>query len=136
MNIPKFRAWNLTVGIMVDVITLNIPNKIIGFKHPVSGYFLHQELSDFILMQSTGLTDKNGVEIFEGDIVKTVYDNDEPTSVNHTVKWFGDISYPAFDLSPPYCEESNSFSSISGDSENITIEVIGNIHQNRDLLNV
>lgn len=129
MNIPKFRAWNLIVGIMVDVITLNIPNKIIGFKHPVSGYFLHQELSDFILMQSTGLTDKNGVEIFCGDILQT---NDDYNVRKHQVIW-GGKDYPAFDLMPNMDGSCNNLSLAF--AEGWKVEVIGNIHANKDLLN-
>jgi len=129
MNIPKFRAWNLTVGIMVDVITLNIPNKIIGFKHPVSGYFLHQELSDFILMQSTGLTDKNGVEIFCDDILQT---NDSYSVRKHQVIW-GGRDYPAFDLMPNMDGSCNNLSLAF--AEGWEVEVIGNIHANADLLN-
>ncbi|RRA73801.1 hypothetical protein D5F89_01580 [Streptococcus agalactiae] len=36
-------------------------------------HFVEDNLDDYILMQSTGMLDKNGVEIFDGDIVKLRY---------------------------------------------------------------
>lgn len=36
-------------------------------------HFVEDNLDDYILMQSTGLKDKNGVDIFDGDVVKSQY---------------------------------------------------------------
>ncbi|HEO6628636.1 TPA: hypothetical protein VBA64_001776, partial [Streptococcus agalactiae] len=36
-------------------------------------HFVEDNLDDYILMQSTGMLDKTGVEIFDGDIVKLRY---------------------------------------------------------------
>lgn len=77
------------------------------------------EDEDYIVMQCTGLKDKNGKLIFEGDIVKD--DND----ALHYVKWV----YDSWQLFP--CTQNNYTIGIVDDE----IEVIGNIYENKDLLN-
>lgn len=85
--------------------------------------------------QFIGLTDKNGKKIFEGDIVKVTGDEDcEFTSI---VEYFGESGYPAFDMRTPedYYFESNTFSEIIM-SSSYELEVIGNIHENPELMEV
>ncbi|WP_270997859.1 YopX family protein [Listeria seeligeri] len=85
--------------------------------------------------QFTGLKDKSGKKIFEGDIVKVTGDEDcEFTSI---VEYFGEGDYPAFDMTAPedYYFESNKFSEILM-SISYELEVIGNIHENPELLEV
>ncbi len=41
--------------------------------HMETIHFIEDNLDDYVLMQSTGLKDKNGVKIFEGDVVKLQY---------------------------------------------------------------
>ncbi|ECU4704315.1 hypothetical protein MAS37_001168 [Listeria monocytogenes] len=83
--------------------------------------------------QYTGLKDKNGKKIFEGDIV--AFSEDDFHVFNSQVEYFSEDGYPAFDIKVPstYYFDSNVFSEVSM-SGLYEIEVIGNIHENPELM--
>ncbi len=84
---------------------------------------------DVVLMQYTGLKDKNGVEIYEGDIIAPV----EPSAKKHNreVRFVdGAFSYSLDGHLKP-----NYYSQITQGKANL-FKVIGNIHENPELLDV
>lgn len=76
-------------------------------------------IKDIILMQSTGLYDKNGVEIFEGDIVRGFANNYTPIYQNGIY-----MAYNVDNVNAPHV--STQFNVIWRDG----CEVIGNVHKN------
>ena len=88
-------------------------------------YFDCGEFKNPTLMQYTGLKDKNGVEIYEGDVVRYLLPKDQQPDESmetydfDTVEWDKEnICYPDF-LTSYGCDE---------------LEVIGNVYANPDLL--
>lgn len=126
--IPKFRAWHKELKMMFEVLAIDFFNKAVTVKFDKEHYRVYS-FDDVILMQYTGLKDKNGVEIFEGDVVNAFdYDSDEG-KVYKTTDLTGVITY-----------HKNAFCIQSGKIlidlwvHAEEIEIIGNIYQNSDLL--
>lgn len=116
----KFRAWNSIDGRMVDWSTLKanpdfLMNIIKGIKHYD------------VLMQYTGLKDINGVEIYEGDIVSSDFYEPEFSEV-------AAVGYDEFEMR--FCFNNKS-GDLNGEQDAFrygNLTVIGNIHQNPELL--
>ncbi|EKQ3639322.1 hypothetical protein P4583_000022 [Enterococcus faecalis] len=129
--IPKFRAWEPDVKYMNDQVRVT-SNRFGSGEVWVEATesFGWIELKPEHLMQSIGLKDKNGVEIFEGDIV---HYRDGEYSYLGIVKrdcyqFFIDGIEP--DDNYDFIDVSNTFDGTS------SLEVIGNIHENPELLEV
>jgi uncharacterized phage protein (TIGR01671 family) len=93
---------------------------------PAETYYEHDEVIPETVGQYTGLTDKNGKKIFEGDIIKSCEYDDI-----YFVKYCADANYPAFDVVPEINVECNGLSHlhiVEG------IEVVGNKWDNPELL--
>ena len=121
--IPNFRAFLKDTKKIVDVAMIFFE---IGIVKLTNNEFY--EFDDIIIMQSTGLHDEQGVEIFEGDIVEIIYDSEPFTGV--VVYDLGEADFKATNNHEDY---GNNFQYLTvGES----IEVIGNIYQNPELLEV
>jgi len=118
--IPKFRAWHKKDKEMLDVQSLEWNrNKDLLYGSFWSG--LSCPIERVILMLSTGRKDKNGTEIFEGDIV--VHDSEKPPFSKACV-----ITWDA-----PQFWWFGSPIRTGRPTQSISI-VIGNIHENKELL--
>lgn len=87
--------------------------------------------------QFTGLTDKNGTKIFEGDILRAHHDNSEKTLVGIVKygRYTDDEGEGEWDYLGWYIDVSGYCSSVLiPESLDIAIEVIGNIHDNPELI--
>ena len=123
--IPRFRAWDKLNNEMSVVEQINFNRG--EFESIGYGVSSLREADKIELMQSTGLKDKNGKEIFEGDIVD--YKGREAV-----VKWHG--SYASFIYR--FVDELQERAS---DWEPLFLacyhfEILGNIYENHELLGV
>ena len=120
--IPKFRVWDKTNKEMLDwkelFLTKELGEDEITIFEP-TGQFA-QPMYFYETMQSTGLKDITGDEIYEGDIVKNIYDE------IYVVKWLD----AGFYLEEKY-DGGFDYSELHfGDNK----EIVGNIYENPELL--
>lgn len=121
--IPKFRCFDKDTKTMHEVVAIDFRDWRVYYE----AYGLRSYWNkNVVLMQSTGLHDKNGVEIFEGDVVEIIYDGEPFTGV--VVYDLGETDFKATNGNEDY---GNNFQYLTvGES----IKVIGNVHQHLELL--
>lgn len=143
-TIVKFRAFDLSPAKLgmgkVDEIRLSKCNCHVVFIddgdfNPIEipkwrHYSGHHE--NCVLMQSTGLKDKNGVEIYEGDIVKSyfIYNGDRGDSHIYVVEH--DTFNPTMVLVPVDRKNSVEYDFVEAGLR--VNEIIGNRYENPELL--
>lgn len=134
----KFRFWDARSKKMrfdLGLMPYQLQKEYHSIQQLEKGYYTDpnsQEL--FTTMQSTGLLDKNGVEIYEGDILKAWIINQkddkgnplEPTFIKHTVEYIP--SYCCFSLSVYIIQ--NNLNKTNSKPDDFQLEVVGNIYEN------
>jgi uncharacterized phage protein (TIGR01671 family) len=130
----KFRAWDkknkrmTTEGFHHSRLSMCLRGNLF-YKDNYDNTELRQYVQDnFILMQYTGLKDKIGKEIYEGDILKLYIDEVDEYSIAEV--FFNDCCFNLIDRTDLIDNEPFEI------GLNITneIEVIGNVHENPGLL--
>jgi len=122
----KFRAWDKINEKIVKISSLSLENKEIAVKENGTYHFFRMQ--NLELMQYTGLNDKNGKEIYEGDIIKYKFPYDRRLKHISPVFYMeSQASYGVLDIYkngiPLYTMPANNY-----------FEVIGNIYENPELL--
>ena len=122
--IPKFRAWvEEGKAMYYDVYPFKDGTLLLSYDKIA---FDEVPASDFILMQSTGLKDKNGKEIFEGDVVKY-----EIGLNTYTEEVAYDKDFAEFGVKDAKANVVFTFGEIAEDISLLSLEVIGNIYEDR-----
>lgn len=132
MNNLKFRVWDKKLKLLGYVSYIDFDNKKIIYRNGFVNCYLNFE--DVEIMQSTGFHDKNGVEIFEGDIINSGYlfkgspfeEEDEYEEEKGVVEFLN----CGFNIE--FKNHTNLFIDIILSCEDV--EVIGNIYENKELL--
>lgn len=122
---PKFRALDRLTGKMFPVGIIDYSIQSVYIEEP-NGLYGERDFDEVELMQSTGLFDKNGKEIYEDDIVRITLTD----GFRYVVGEDGAVKY-----------KLGAFYILNGLDEYLIsdfhiddIEVVGNIYENPELL--
>lgn len=124
--IPRYRAWMKSLKWMCDVTNISFDSKFVDIcqQGDTERYTeMSVEFDEITLMQSTGLKDKNGKEIFEGDIVKMSKDVYSEPTYYEVAKHYGGA----------YRLESKQHGCELW-LRHTDCEVVGNVYENKELL--
>ena len=159
MREHKYRAWDKKTKQMREVIAIvysdfQIETECYGdLGDPVvdAGVWIknclmveHRDFKDIELIQYTGLKDKNGKEIYEGDIISDCFKHPDKEDTCHylgpskkgIIEW--NINHAGFYIETDRWEDDMYMTEITGPTTSHQImpewiEIIGNIYENPEL---
>lgn len=123
--IPKYRAWDKETQTMLDVSLIDFKKSVLVGEHWEFGETNFIIFDDVNLMQSTGLFDKNGKEIFEKDIL-------DYNGRKVIVKWHGSYASFIYEFVDELQNRKTEWKPLY--LSYYHFKIIGNVYQNPELL--
>lgn len=129
----KYRAWDKEFEKMVLVDALVLDEQIIKATYP-NGNVVKEDMKNYDIMQSSSLKDKDGNKIFAGDILKVT------DKFKNKESWLEIVSYSEEKAMFVTKEIRKGFKVPESplynlfDTNLFSIEVVGNIYENPELL--
>lgn len=125
--IPKFRAWDKISKKIFPVMMIDFGQSYVMIEE-INGLWCERDFDDVELMQYTGLRDKNGREIYEGDVVR--YECCFESYVEEVIYDDKHCNFGTIDKD----EKTFSFDALISDFDVNCFEVVGNKYENLELL--
>ena len=126
--IPKYRAWHKPMQRMSEVLAISYERQKVKIRHLRGTTHMTVPFDDVELMQSTGLVDKNGQEIFEGDVIGWWYSEGDLISQRGYMVVCNNGAFR-----PDKSSEEKLYDLLE-DCGYAWYQVIGNVYQNQELV--
>ena len=131
----KFRVWSIANKKYCHFATMDLSaDGLLRVIRPLEqSEYIDDYENRYVIQQCTGLKDKNGKLIYEGDILKELYTDDDGIKEYFSiVKWhIGSAGFVMYDVD--YKIDYTYFNEFDVNLDNF--EIVGNIYENSDFLN-